>query len=350
MTGCELIVHIGQVKTGSTSIQHALSINAEAMLTGGFDALYPRSGRKHDAHFDLTGLAEHQRRGAKAANWLDLGEEIAASGARRAILSCEVFSTHPPGELAADIGALGLRDSAQLRLVCYIRPFASLLLSWYGHMVVRENERLDLRPFTLRFLDAPKWRAEGWGRWIDLFGRRIDFRLYDPRSPGDGVTRDFLRACFGADADLSGLAELDGRRNTGHGAVKVAMMARIRRRMDEDELRPPISAAARRVARLAEAGIDARFAALDAPLDWPRDLLEVFCKRLSQDAAQCDRMFWPGESHLRDDLARALDETPAHSAAFSLEEALGADSAEIERVALEVLAEAREKAAMELRP
>lgn len=48
----KVVLHIGTEKTGTTSIQHFMSQNRQALLAKGI--VYPNLGSRKDAHFDLV--------------------------------------------------------------------------------------------------------------------------------------------------------------------------------------------------------------------------------------------------------------------------------------------------------
>ena len=93
-----LIIHIGEHKTGSTSIQDFLKRNSTALLSRpNINILYPQSGLFHSAHHLLAYAVQPEISNAGAGrelgvsshrkDWQDLRQEILDSHASLTVLS-----------------------------------------------------------------------------------------------------------------------------------------------------------------------------------------------------------------------------------------------------------------------
>ncbi len=130
----ELILHIGMPKTGTTSIQRALSA-----ARGGRDWTYLDLNPPHSAnpvilraHGGVSPVATHPGpRGAQspAAAWAHLENALKAVRTPRAILSAEAMVRLPPAAIANLLAHLSTHAKT-LSAIAYIRPPYSFITSY----------------------------------------------------------------------------------------------------------------------------------------------------------------------------------------------------------------------------
>ena len=183
----EYILHIGLPKTGSTSLQTALSENREALQRLGI--VYPRigsySGSSYHNHKPLrnvlSGIAP--RRNYMPDNWIDCFHAETA-GADICVVSCEGFSTQPVAEAAASLFPPG-----RTRVVMYVREPVTYVASMYRQRITTTNTTMNLREFSETYR-LPYWEAAlQWGR---AFGMgNVVIRLYDRDEDDWDIVSDF---------------------------------------------------------------------------------------------------------------------------------------------------------------
>lgn len=122
----KVIIHVGQYKTGTTSIQKFMWESRDSLLSHGI--LYPEALTRDCAHFLITDLLRKEYRNTD--DWADLAplrEEIDESEARTTVISCESLSgatvrRFAPGMMKYMWGRLiKLFEGFDVRAVFYVR-------------------------------------------------------------------------------------------------------------------------------------------------------------------------------------------------------------------------------------
>lgn len=170
----EYVIHIGLPKTGSTSLQAALSENRQSLLHHG--VIYPETGltskskRKHKGLHDvLSGISPEQVGMPK--DWVEsLNAENAS--AKCCVLSCEAFSRIENPEVF-----IPLIPRARTRVVMYVREPVAHVVSIYRNRVRNWNMTMSLQEFAesyrLPYLSVAN-------RWAAVFGSdNVVIRRYD---------------------------------------------------------------------------------------------------------------------------------------------------------------------------
>ncbi len=160
----KLILHIGGARTGSTSIQSALSSSRADLERQG--VLYPQTGIHHGSHHLLVvaiqGCAEPGIEPCPAfqPTLEALGDEVRASGCETVVVSSDLFQKlgnvagHPVVE--ANLKTfLGL--FREVKVLCFLRHQVPYLESWYRFRVwwQQSSETADFSADVSRSLGDP---------------------------------------------------------------------------------------------------------------------------------------------------------------------------------------------------
>ena len=189
MTAKSLVLHIGDPKTGSSSIQQVLR-NA-LYETDGFTLDYPAQLNAFplaNALWDAKQAEQRAPRFAKLATWL------AASQADVAVVSAEQFFRVNPAVLQQALDEFLPDYATNIRIVAYVRPHVNRLLSAYMQRTKAGLFQGDLNTFfekTKRenlLTYAPRFQS-----WRDQFGLRFTLRpMIRDKLRGHDVVTDFL--------------------------------------------------------------------------------------------------------------------------------------------------------------
>lgn len=192
----DIVIHLGDTKTGSTSIQKALV--AKAYDIPGKTLLYPTMNN----HVALAKTLTLERRfSEREKRFTRVYGAFKASDADYGIVSAEHFQFVDPHVLNEAIESYwpGLRD--RIRLVAYVRPHASKILSTFS-----ERVKLGAGIETLEdFIDLMSEKrafdyADRFAAWRQVFGARFTLRPFirDRLYKRDAV-QDFFRYVLGGD-------------------------------------------------------------------------------------------------------------------------------------------------------
>lgn len=194
--GKKLFVHIGVHKTGSSSIQQALSESGYRLHQEG--VIYPSCCRHPIAHTQHALLAGSLKPGGNLGGIFEMTGpvdfavmaqmmryEIDLSGAQSAIVSSEEFHTITPAGVAKF--AMQFRDY-DIRPIVFIRNFPDLLDSYYG-TYIQYSDQTDAPSEALIATDLPerlRW-------WADIAGdKTIHVHDFDASDAKNSV-KDFLK-------------------------------------------------------------------------------------------------------------------------------------------------------------
>lgn len=119
----KLIVHIGDRKTGSTSIQNALAANR--VHPDGASLLYP----SRLAHNHLLQSFGQKGAGKHAKNFTQIAKRIAEAGADFSILSAEELEDMPPKKVHAVLQTHFRPIVTQVQVLAYVRPHIGRITS-----------------------------------------------------------------------------------------------------------------------------------------------------------------------------------------------------------------------------
>ncbi len=239
----ELILHIGQHKTGSKALQSFLSKNEKALKANGL--LYPLAPRFNrgvrayaNSHFRVFVLLRRQAMlehgDAQAADkfWRKYGvycrpfesldsifdsfdSQLRRFKSKRLLISAEdLFDLHMASEI--EFNPRWVKTAAQLlagfvyrrnydpRLVVYLRRQDELLVSHYSQLIKGEGTAtIDFKDFRGRF--GPRMKSRGLLKfWSGAFGpEKILVRPYEPGGLPLGVVSDFFEKALGLQVPAS---------------------------------------------------------------------------------------------------------------------------------------------------
>lgn len=189
----ELIIHLGDRKTGSTSIQAALASKSWSCASA--QLIYPSRSN----HNSLANAIRGEKTGMSLSDRVArLRRRLLSSDAEFGVISAEDFEVVSPSDLSTFLRNYLPEFLPRLRLIAYIRPHAERLLSSFTERLkkgARYSSPTQLhRDFLSKgFLNyAPRMR-----KWRDTFGEKILFKPFVRSSFNkQDVVSDFLRFVF----------------------------------------------------------------------------------------------------------------------------------------------------------
>lgn len=231
----ELIVHVGQHKTGTTHIQNALSSNADYLLSHGLFYPVPREGVSghHSLVRQFRSSTDDKLKkpffGEQGDDARILSALETQTGARVAILSSEALLPH----FGANIEKMRALDdrlrslARKVRYVGYVRDPVSRYPSVCSQTLMNSSV-IPLRDWALNAKHLIKLRTE--------IGSRLEIRRYDRSAfPGGDVLEDFLGSVLRTDIRATDLTVETSGSNvslSGEGMFLVQSIAIIRQLAD----------------------------------------------------------------------------------------------------------------------
>lgn len=194
----ELIVHLGDTKTGSTALQSVLRAG-RFKLPGQQTLLYPGSSLNQN---DLAQcLSRRKQAGKIAKRYGTLAERLRKSNADYAVVSAEHFQSADPESLQKAIAGHLPEFEGQVRLIAYVRPHAEKLLSSFSEQVKLGSdpgsleEHFDHTARQARLDYTPRFQA-----WRDVFGDRFALRPFvRSQLHKQDISEDFFRWLTGGE-------------------------------------------------------------------------------------------------------------------------------------------------------
>jgi hypothetical protein len=199
-----LVLHIGTEKTGTTSIQHFMSHNRQALLAHG--VLYPHIGQRKDAHFDLVNALHPLDNNGKYMEflapvndtslhlWDKLAECIKAHPDKTIVISAEHFSSRLRAKALAFMSDFFKQHDIEPEIIIYLRPQADYIESSYSTeikagspkvfpKVMEQYQSQPLRYDYKKLIDL----------WSGFFGKKaLKIIPYEKSSIGDDIRLSFV--------------------------------------------------------------------------------------------------------------------------------------------------------------
>jgi hypothetical protein len=292
----KIIVHLGDHKTGSTSIQQVLSgggIEAEQSLV--FPVGTPR--RAHHNHVARALIRKVKRKKHKKIEtqyFAEMAAEIRASDADIAVISAENFEFADPAELKAALDKHLPEFAETTRLIAYIRPHGERLLSSYAERVKQGLFLGSLAEFHAETEAEGEFHyAPRLAQWRGVFGDSFTARPFLRARLKDGdVVTDFLDWLF---EGVAFSVRAPAQTNEKLSVEDLALLREIQRRLEDvrgakSAPREPVRALGWRLARMlsAIAGGSGTKLALD------QGLVTQLQAAYGADAAATDAGFFEG--------------------------------------------------------
>ncbi len=302
----ELIIHLGDTKTGSTSIQQALV--HDACNAPGKSFFFPTHSNHNLLAHSLTQksrLEERPKRFARIGNMLD------ESDADYGIISAEHFQFARPKVLLEAIETYLPQYKDRMRLVAYVRPHPEKILSAYSERLKLGEDIKSVPAFFERtskrgiFLYHPRFT-----RWKTIFGDRFELRPFvRSHMYNQDVVSDFFRFVLGTtDFEVVKTVNANTSLTLGQLALQREVQLVLRERLKGfDEMR--YNEARTAIGRLlAEYMREGNLRSSDDKLLIPRSLVEPIQKFYAADAEAMDAHFFEG-TPMADALANMADKT-----------------------------------------
>lgn len=184
-----LVIHLGDVKAGSTSIQNTLY---EKTWVSNSTTLICPGGPNHYK------LANAVKNSIGAENITDraapLVQAFADSNADVGVLTAELFQSCDPVEFKEMIANNFPEHLESVRLICYLRPHIDRTLSMYAQNVKRGKFSGTLNGYHNRQMKRGAFMySDGYNKWKEVFGDQFTLRPMVRETLFENcVVRDFL--------------------------------------------------------------------------------------------------------------------------------------------------------------
>lgn len=304
----ELILHLGDFRTGTTTIQSWLRSQGAQ-----HDIFYPPG-------FNHAALAHSLvDRKAQARQFRAMASLIAASKARYAVISAEHFEFSDPALLLKALAKHMPKQSRRLRLISYVRPHPQSFLARFSESAKIGSFDGDLDSY----LDWPQTQqrmsyAPRFARWRAVFGEAFTLRLYDRSAfVGGDVLRDFVSFVIGTDPGPQNIEA-----NASPGLEALSHARALHRAIGP--LPPETNTARWTLGRHLGRQLAAK-AEPQTPLRLDRALAQRLISTFQDDAASTDAAFFEG-SPLKAALHHALETAQDTPQSLAPEDHLSADT------------------------
>lgn len=330
-----LILHLGDHKTGSTAIQTVLKQGAYSLSQGSLH--YSSPGLNNNALAEpMMGRAPDPARAGPL--WAERGRDLDASDARWGVLSAEHFENVAPEDLERVIERHLPQYRDRLRLIAYVRPHADRFLSSFAELAKLGQDVLPMDAFlTQARRNGMLSYAPRLARWQAVFGARFHVRPFvRERLAGGDVVRDFLGFVTGPDTEVRLAGEI--RRNESLSLEDLALMIHLQRRIAAVlKGRPKLRHAVRHAVGWHVAPLlNAQPGAVRTAPRLHRSIAEHIIATCRADAVETDRQWFTG-TPLTDAMDRALETTVEAPQGFALEDHFGAAERRLIGIWAEVL-------------
>lgn len=198
-----LIIHIGDHKTGSTSIQ--LAFAKQLVELPGKTVMYPAKLAMNawgPRCVDYAQTADPDAQAAARRRLQQLAARIAKKDTDFVLISAEAFERVPAHSLRQVVDEIFAPVVDEIRIIAYVRPHAARLTSSYAERIkvgTRDAVTSGLEAFVAQrqraeeFQYLPRFTA-----WAEQFGDAFTLRPMIKRALHNGsVVEDFLHHAFG---------------------------------------------------------------------------------------------------------------------------------------------------------
>ncbi|MCA0922795.1 hypothetical protein [Pseudooceanicola nanhaiensis] len=195
----ELVLHIGDMKTGTTSIQSALL--AQDWQGATRRVCYPTApGQPY--HHALVEFIRQNNTEQVTRSFDEIRERIETSDAEIAVISSELLEEFP-AEQVMEVFARHLPDLVPtMRVLAYVRPHAERVMSSWTQQMKLGFFSEGVEDFLPGFLSRGKLAySQRFGAWRDIVGPRLTLRpMIRSALAGGDVVQDFMAQVLPGDS------------------------------------------------------------------------------------------------------------------------------------------------------
>ncbi len=296
-----LVLHIGDHKTGSTTIQYAFA--GRRVTLAGRQIRYPGTLSHNSLRAHLEALSHRGPARQRAEAWLNrTAERFAASPADTLLLSAETLDGADPQRVKEMIDRFFAPVIDALRIAAYVRPHAPRLLSSFATQTKSGRFSGTLEAFHQQTLDKGRLLyLPRFSKWRDTFGAAFRLRpMIRERLVQSSVLDDFITHMLdGTDYQLLPLP-------AANSSLPLRDLMRLKL----------FQSCQRHLTQMDRHSLGWEFMRLAAqqpdPTPQPklalhRALAEEIRSSYAADASAMDQAFFDGRATLRPDLDHAVD-------------------------------------------
>ena len=306
-----LVLHTGDHKTGSTSIQYALA--ARRIRLAGRTLCYP----SRLAHNHLAVRFRNPQSPDAAAQFNPLAETIGKKAADVSVISAEHLEGAKPENVKTVWNTYFTKVAEQLRIVSYVRPHASRTVSTCAEVIKvgafmgdSLEEFFDKRNMTKRLTYTPRCQS-----WRKEFGEAYRLRPFVRSELHEGsVVADFLKSALG-DTDFT---IETGKSANESLSLKDLMVIKLVHQSFQDQSAHVRLGMGWALAR----HLNAHESSKGEKLALHRSLAEKIASVFRNDAKAMDAEFFGGRPLLQDALDRSVETSIAEPQSLRIEDHL----------------------------
>lgn len=301
-----LIFHIGDTKTGSTSIQDTLATKG-LRIEGQFPFYSSPLAHNHLVpYFRTLAQGGNPEEVALAHQKIaELAQEIRDSGYRHSVISAELFAFQDADRFKAIVDEHFSGVADKIRVVAYVRPHAQWITATFAEQLKIGDFRGDLDQFyEQRCEDGVIFPYhDRFSRWQTAFGARFHLRPFVRSAlAGESVITDFAATAFpGTKCEVF-------ERAASNEALSLEDLLRIQILQDKMTRRRWIMRHHFGWELTRQVGLLGPTTATSATkVQMHRALAEKIRSRFLDDAKIMDRDFFSGQGYLEDGLHAMVD-------------------------------------------
>jgi hypothetical protein len=222
-----LVFHLGDRKTGSTSIQTTLAAGEWNCAT--VNLLYPQAERVNHTLLSKS-LTEKHAKAQRAPRFREVAAEIAAKSPDVAVISSENFENADPVILLRTLEKFMPEHAGTARCIAYVRPHADRIASSFAEQVKQGHFLGTMAELHQRVLkNARLFYAPRFHKWRTVFGKRFELRpMIREQLLRQDVVADFLSYVLkGAEFEVTSPA----RSNESLSLEDLAIMRELQKRI-----------------------------------------------------------------------------------------------------------------------
>ena len=228
----ELILHLGDCKTGTTALQSCLASGGYTLPQG--TICYPTQHNHNLLALPLSTLTEAPRHVPyRKARWAQVAAALDASDAQWGVISAELFEFVPPAALKAALDEFLPGYRGRTRLMAYVRPHHARIVSGYAEALKKTGAPATLNSYANSIQRKGPMYHPRFSAWRAVFGSAFSLRplLRDRLAQGD-VVADFLAVVTG---DPGVTVRQTPRDNSALSLPELAMMREVHARLGTTE-------------------------------------------------------------------------------------------------------------------